>query len=575
MPISDVFRPRIVAKLRQLYGARAEEVLAGVDEVADRYASLRDRVDGRLYGPQTVMLITYGDQIRSEGRPSLGALNGFLHEFGCDKVISGVHVLPCFPYSSDDGFSVIDYRKIHPDLGDWDDVDSLGKSFGLMLDFVVNHCSQHNPWFKAYLRGEEPYSGYFIDVDPAVDLTAVTRPRSSPLLTPFETAGGTKHVWTTFSADQVDLNFANPDVLLEMLDVLLLYVKHGARAIRLDAIGFLWKEAGTTSMHLPQTHTAVKIMRDLLDDVAPGTVLITETNVPHEENVSYFGAGDEAHAVYNFSLAPLLLDAFLSGDAGPLNRWLAGLEYPGPGMTFFNFTASHDGIGVRPLEGLIPRERLDALVDRICRRGGLVNTRRRADGTDAPYELNVAYLSALDSPEGLPPELLARRFLASQGVMLALRGVPGIYFHSLVGTSNYHQGVEATGQNRTINRRKFEADELRGILSDPAGTPRLVFDGYLNMLGARVRQPAFHPDAPQAVADTGHESLIAFERSSRDGSQRILVLANVGEEPVSVDPAASGSGLQQNLLTGEPVPRGTYEIGPYEIAWLASGDHEE
>jgi len=574
MPISDVFRARIAAKLRRLYGNRAEAVLRRIDELADRYASLRERTDKRLYGEQTVMLITYGDQLRCHGRPSLQVLNGFLHEYGLDKVLGGIHVLPFFPYSSDDGFSVIDYRQVDPPLGDWDDVDSLARSFGLMFDFVVNHCSRHNEWFQRYLRGEAPYTGYFVEADPQTDLSAVTRPRSSPLLTPCETSRGEKHVWTTFSDDQIDLNFANPDVLVEMLEILLFYIRHGARAVRLDAIGFLWKTIGTNCMHLPKTHTVVKIMRDLVDDVAPGTILLTETNVPHEENVSYFGGGDgdEAHAVYNFSLAPLLLDAFLTGDARPFCRWLADLEYPGWGMTFFNFTATHDGIGVRPLEGLVSQERFDALVDGVRRRGGLVGTRRKPDGTDSPYELNVTYFSALDSPEGLPPDVHARRFLASQGVMLAVRGVPGIYFHSLVGTPNDQEGVERTGHNRSINRRKFEIDELRQILADESSAQRMVFEGYQKMLAVRTRQPAFHPDAEQTVVDLGHESLIALARTSRDGNQQILALANVGDEAVRVDLSPPGDvAVERDLLSGRPVDNGRYELPAYDIAWLASG----
>jgi sucrose phosphorylase len=577
VPISDAFRPRIAAKLKRLYGRPSIKVLARIDELVDRYSALRHRVDDQLYGPQTVMLITYGDQIQREGRPSLQVLNGFLHEYGCDKVISGIHILPCFPYSSDDGFSVIDYRQINPPLGDWDDIDSLAKSFGLMLDFVVNHCSQQNEWFQAYLRGESPYSKYFIDVDPETDLSAVTRPRSTPLLTPFETGQGTKHVWTTFSADQIDLNFANPDVLLEMLDVLLFYVSHGAKAVRLDAIGFLWKKIGTNCMHLTETHWAVKIMRDLLDDVAPGTVIITETNVPHEENVSYFGGGDgdEAHAVYNFSLPPLTLDAFLSGDATPLNQWLSTLDYPGPGMTFFNFTASHDGIGVRPLEGLVPQQRILALADSVRQRGGRVNTRRKPDGSDAPYELNITYFSALDSPDGLPPDVHARKFLTSQGVMLAVRGVPGIYFHSLVGTPNYYEGVEKTGQNRAINRRKFEIEELHTILNDETSAQRMVFDGYQKLLAVRTAQPAFHPDADQTVIQTDHKSIIAFVRTSLDGKQKILALANVGDSSVKVDLSAAGDmPLKRDLLTSEPVRGGKHEIGPYGLAWLSTEQEE-
>jgi sucrose phosphorylase len=557
-------------KLRLLYGDQAGGVLSRIDQVADRFAKLRGRERGPQWDQRSVVLITYGDQVRGAGQAALEAQRQFLLDYELDTVISGIHILPFFSYSSDDGFSVIDYRHVDPNVGDWSDVDRLGESFGMAFDFVVNHCSQHNDWFQRYLKGEEPYVNYFIDIDPSTDLSAVTRPRSTPLLTPCETNRGTKHVWTTFSADQIDLNFGCPEVLLEALEILLLYIQHGATVIRLDAIGFLWKQIGTTCMHLPETHAVVKLMRDLVDDLAPGTVLLTETNVPHEENISYFGDGDEAHAVYQFSLAPLLLDAYLTGDARPLNGWLSGLEFPGEGMTYFNFTASHDGIGVRPLEGLVPQGRIDGLVEGVRQRGGLVNMRRNPDETDSPYELNITYVSALDSPTGLSPDVHARKFLASQGLMLALRGVPGIYFHSLVGTPNYADGVEQTGHNRTINRRKFDSDELRQILSKENSVQRKIFDGYRHLLAIRIAQPAFHPDAQQTVLETNHKSIVALLRTSLDGNQRILVLTNVGEEPVTVDSASFvGVEVKEDLLSGKLVENQKYVLAPHDIAWLA------
>jgi sucrose phosphorylase len=552
-----------------LYGGQADAVLSRIDQLADRYAPLRRPDRGPLWDERSVVLITYGDQVRSSDQAALETQRQFLLDHEVDTVINAIHLLPFFPYSSDDGFSVIDYRQVNPDVGDWSDVHRLGESFGMAFDFVVNHCSQHNEWFQKYRKGEEPYTGYFIEVDPSTDLSAVTRPRSTPLLTPYETNRGTKHVWTTFSADQIDLNFASPEVLLEALDILLLYVQHGATVIRLDAIGFLWKQMGTTCMHLRQTHAVVKLMRDLVDDLAPGTILLTETNVPHKENISYFGDGDEAHAVYQFSLAPLLLDAFLTGDATALNAWLSDLEFPGEGMTYFNFTASHDGIGVRPLEGLVSQERLDGLVQGVRQRGGLINMRMKPDGTESPYELNIAYVSALDSPDGLSPEVHARKFLASQALMIALRGVPGIYFHSLVGTQNYTEGVEQTGHNRTINRRKFDDDELRRILSDGDSLQRKIFDGYRHMLAIRVAQPAFHPDAQQAFVETGHKSVVALTRTSLDGHQRILVLVNVGDEPVDLNLGTiSDMEAQEDLLTRRPVADRKVELAPYDVAWL-------
>jgi sucrose phosphorylase len=322
-------------------------------------------------------------------------------------------------------------------------------------------------------------------------------------------------------------------------------------------------------MHLPETHAAVQIMRDLLDDLAPGTLLITETNVPHRENVSYFGEGDEAHAVYQFSLAPLLLDAFLTGDAGPLGRWLSQLEYPGPGMTFFNFTASHDGIGVRPLEGLVSPDRLEALVQGVRERGGLVSTRTQPDGSESPYELNVSFFSAMGANEQQPAADHARRFLASQAFMLGLRGIPGIYFHSLVGTPNYHQGVQQTGRNRTINRRKFVVDELRAILNERDTAQRAVFDGYRNLLEIRINQPAFHPDAEQRVLPSIHPSLVAFRRTSRDESQNIVVAVNVGAEAIQLDvPAHSALALQRDLISNRIVRDDRIDLAPGETVWL-------
>ncbi len=442
-----------------------------------------------------------------------------------------------------------------------------------MFDLVLNHCSQESQWFQDYLEGTKPYDGYFIETTPDTDISGVTRPRSLPLLTEFDTQGGKKHVWTTFSDDQVDLNFANPEVLREMLDVLLFYVQQGARIIRLDAIAYLWKTIGTTCIHLPQTHAVVKLMRLLLDAVAPGTILLTETNVPHAENVSYFGDGDEAQMVYQFSLAPLLLDAFLTGDATPLTQWLAQLDPPRPGTTYFNFTASHDGIGVRPLEGLVSPDRLEQLVEAVRARGGRISTKRNPDGTDSPYELNITYFSALGDPAGITPETHAQKFLVSQAIMLSLQGIPGIYFHSLVGTENYAAGVEQTGRARSINRRKFERQELDDILANEHSAQRMVFDGYRRMLLMRIAQPAFHPDASQRILETGKAAVVAFLRKSGDGGQRILVLANVSGDSHKIELAKLDFQPTTDLLdsTTEFASTDLVTLPPYQAMWLT--DH--
>ncbi|HUM72461.1 MAG TPA: alpha-amylase family glycosyl hydrolase, partial [Chloroflexota bacterium] len=366
---------------------------------------------------QDAILITYGNMVQTERERPLTTLAHFL-ENHLTGLVSAVHLLPFFPYSSDDGFSVIDYKAVHPAWGDWPDVAQIGGRqsgrFRLMFDLVVNHTSVQCEWFQAFLREERPYTDFYITADPDADLSMVFRPRTHPLLTPFATETGTRHVWTTFSADQVDLNFANPEVLLAILDVLLFYVAQGAEFIRLDAIAYIWKESGTDCLHRPQAHEIVKLMRTVLNQAAPHVSLITETNVPHAENIAYFGNGrDEAQLVYNFSLPPLTLHAFHTGNAEILSQWADSLTLPSDETTFFNFLASHDGIGVQPARGLLSDTAVTDMANRIKALGGYVNYKTNSDGSQSPYELNCTYLDALGDPDqpDEPIALKAQRFL--------------------------------------------------------------------------------------------------------------------------------------------------------------------
>lgn len=527
---------RIQSRLNRLYGDAAPGLL---DRLADVVAKngLPQSSSGSRWSEDDVVLITYGDQVHNDGQHALAAQHAFLNETGLKESLSAVHLLPFYPYSSDDGFSVIDYRAVDEATGDWDDVAALNTDFDLMYDLVLNHCSQHSEWFQKCLAGESPYTDYFITEDPTKpELKQVTRPRSLPLLHDFETNDGTKHFWTTFSRDQVDLNFRSPDVLVEMLDVFLMYVSRGAKIVRLDAIAYLWKELGTTCIHLEETHEVVKLMRDLLDAAAPDVILLTETNVPHKENVSYLGNGDEAHMVYQFSLGPLLLDAFLHEDARPLNAWLSNLEAPRADTTYFNFTASHDGVGVRPLEGLVEPDRFESLVQKVRERNGLVSMKANSDGSESPYELNITYYSAL-APEAHEVELHLNRFLSSQQVMLSLQGIPGVYFQSLFGAENWHAGVEETGRARTINRRKYARSELDSDLDASAGERAIIFDAYRRMMAQRRTIPAFHPNNAQVVHALDPEKLIVIERPAYGGGPAVWCVTNVTSEPVTTEVA--------------------------------------
>ncbi|MEL7500209.1 MAG: alpha-amylase family glycosyl hydrolase [Planctomycetota bacterium] len=585
-PESTEFDTVLSQRLERLYGPAYADARERILDTVARFESESTRASGKsdasggptkrdLWDQRDVVLITYGDQIQSDSSSSMSNLRTFLLNHELDELIRVVHLLPFFPYTSDDGFSVVDYRQVDPLLGDWKDVAALNSTFDLMFDLVLNHCSCASPWLKGYLDGNSLFENFFIEVDPTCDVSGVTRPRSSKLLTKFETGEGAKHIWTTFSADQVDLNFSSPVVLNEMLEILLFYIRNGARIIRLDAIAYLWKEIGTSCIHLPETHEVVKLFRLVIERVAPHVLLLTETNVPHQENISYFGRGDEAHLVYQFSLPPLLLLSMLTGDASSLQQWLANLPAAGPKTNYLNFTASHDGIGVRPLEGLVEPSQIDELAKWVKARDGLVSMRRKPDGTDAPYELNVSYFSGLaisdNESHASTTADHVRRFMTTQGLMLSLRGIPAIYFHSLVGTPNDLDGVRESGHPRRINRHKFDQSELENQLADSASPQAKVFAEYRRLLAIRIKQPAFHPDADQVILDMQEPALLGLLRVSHEPSQTILVLANFSAQShqVRLDSVLDRE-IKNDLLDQRPCESAReVTIEPYGLRWLA------
>ena len=541
-------RARMSERLRRLYGANfdADAFVTSLEGQIEQRDLQSTAPSGPMWSESDTVLITYGDQFREDGVAPLQTLSDLLAG-RLSGLFSDVHLLPCFPFTSDDGFSVSDYETIDPALGDWDDIAAIRRSTRVAFDLVLNHCSASHEWFGNCLAGRDPGRGYFIEVDPSVDVAGVTRPRSHPLLTEFDTVDGPKSFWTTFSTDQLDLNFANPAVLESMLGVLLTYLSHGGRIIRLDAIAYLWKTIGTRCIHLPQTHEVVKLMRDVVSEAAPEALLLTETNVPHAENVSYFGSGDEAHMVYQFSLAPLLLDAYVHEDASYLNEWLATLEPPPPGCTYFNFTASHDGVGVRPLEGLVPPERIERIVESVTAAGGQVSHKRNSDGSESPYELNITWFSALAIDD---ESLSVRRFLASQFLQLMLAGIPGIYAHSLFGTPNWNDGVERTGRARTINRRRLMRSEVEDWADDTKLLRGRILRGMDRLLRFRRSRPELHPDRSQKIVDGAQGESVTVVR---DGS--LYASINVRPEPVVVP---SG-------LTLEPFGFSAYDAAGQEL----------
>ncbi len=529
---------------------------------------------GSVFDEKLAIVISYGDSLLQDGQAPLSTLYNFLCDYGKGKV-TGLHILPFFPYTSDDGFSISHYRQVRSDLGSWDDIHKISSSFCFMTDLVLNHCSSEHEWFKKFLQEEKPYTEFFILADPQKNYSMVTRPRPHFILSTYDTKLGQKHVWTTFSRDQVDLNFENPQVLFEMLDTILEYaIVHSSRFIRLDAIAYLWKEYGTSCVHHPKTHLVVKLMRKLLDMYAFGTVIITETNVPHKENISYFGNNDEAQMIYQFSLPPLLLHAFVRGDAQYLSSWAKTLDDPQENRTYFNFCASHDGIGVTPTYGLLPPAELDFLINTVKKRGARISY-KATDKGEIPYEININYLSAVADAK-LSVEERATMFLATQFVLLAMPGVPGIYIHSILGSENWEEGVVQSGVNRSINREKLNINHVRDQLEAPQSLRSRVLRGYLALLEMRQKSKAFHPFSPMKVIDTGTNVFAIVRGPYNDNPDEVLCLVNVSNkecvQKISISSFIWKEGCV-DLITGDIMyapkgkneDEGMFSLSPYEI----------
>jgi glycosidase len=551
---------RIAPLVEQLYPGRGAEVRSRLVALAGDHAHLlRDR---HVAAPshETVYLITYGDGIRRTDETPLHTLAGFLRDQVGD-VVSDVHLLPMFPWTSDDGFAVVDHRAVNPELGTWTDIAELAEDHSLMFDFVANHTSSTSPWFLGWLAGDPAYHGYYLERDDTFDTSRVVRPRTTPLFHPFRRPDGSRAMaWTTFGDDQVDVDVRTPETLLELTDVLLGYLRRGASTIRLDAIGFLWKESGTTCLHLPQTHAVIKLWRAIVDAVLPGAQLITETNVPHVENVSYFGDGtDEASLVYQFALPPLVLHSFVTGSTARLADWATGIRPVSATATWFNFLASHDGIGLRASEGILDDDERDALVRRIHDHGGRVSMALRPDGTSVVYELNLSYLDALCTPdEARDPAVLAAKTLAAHSILLAFVGVPAIYYHSLVGSPPDHDGMVRTGISRRINRGVLDADRLVEELEhDPRR--REVFTGMRRLLALRRGQAALSPYAAQRV-ERLDDRVLALRRAEGTRDE-MLCLTNVSAEPVAL-PGVSGHDVVTDRHVDDLV------LPPWGYAWL-------
>lgn len=499
------------------------------------------------------LMIAYGDHVKDGDKPKLQAMSQMLKETGLDDFFTYIHLLPFFPYSSDDGFSVIDYYKVDEVVGTWSDIRELQQKHKIAFDFALNHSSQHCEWFKGFISGHPDYQDFYKTGDPNDDLKPVVRPRTHPLLTQYDD----KYVWTTFSDDQVDLNYEYPAVLEKMIEVFIYYLSKGAQIIRMDAVAFLWKKPGSSSLHLPETHLIVKIFKAIAETIDPHVLVLTETNVPHEENISYFGDGDqkEADMVYQFSLPPLALFALWKSDTDVFLEWARSLETMPAEYLFLNFTASHDGVGVRPLQGLVSEADEKGFFDRIST-DLLMGYKTNPDGSQSPYEINATLFSVLSAITD-DAQKAEQAFFLVQSLALALKGLPAVYLSSLFAASDDIEGFRESQIKRRVNREKFELETLLDSVRDSKTRAYRAIDFYRSILSERVKHADFSPFAPQKVESLDSRIL----KVSRGQDMAVECYFNFSESEFSLN---EKSGEHLFSTSGSNL----HMVQPYGVVWL-------
>jgi len=573
MPITKKNRKIIEEKLTFIYGEkRSKKIMTEIEKLLNKYSKniTFQNKKKTFLDEKDIVLITYGDSIKEANTKPLKTLSRFIDKY-LTEGINIVHILPFYPYSSDDGFSVIDYKKVNSALGDWKDIEDIEQKMNLMLDLIANHISSKSIWFKEYLKGNPKYDNYFISIDKDTDISSVSRARTHPLLTKFKRKGEEIYLWTTFSSDQIDLNYANEKVLTEVIDVILFYTSKKARIIRLDAIGHVWKKLGTNCINLKETHDIIQLIRAIFNEVSPDVLLITETNVPHQENMSYFGNGyNEAQLIYQFALPLLVLHTFYIGDASRLLEWASQIQDISDKTTFFNVLATHDGLGVVPVTNILTDQEITDIANDVREKGGYVSYKTVEDGTEKPYEMNITYYSVITDPKN-SDELNIKKFIASQAIILSLIGIPGIYIHSLFGTKNYLKGIEKTGQKRTINRKKLQYDKLKEDLANSNSREHKIFTEFMRLIYKRKSEKAFHPNGKQEVLFLKRE-LFSLIRTSPDGKERIIALHNITDNIQELYLVKNQDNLNEkqyyDIISEKIINIEKILLEPYQIMWL-------
>ena len=519
---------------------------------------------------KTSLVICYGDSVYSEKKKSIRVFQSFFQK-KLKNYFNTIHFLPFYPSSSDSGFAVKDHYKVDNKLGNWLDIKSISKSTNVMADMVINHSSARGLWFKNFLKKKEPGKDYFLTVDNKFDTSKVIRPRDHTLLKKIKIFNQSDYLWRTFSPDQIDLNFRNPSVLIQFIKIMIHLINNGVTIFRLDAIAYLWKENGTKCINLKQTHEIIKLLRNIINLLNIQTTIITETNLPENENLSYFGKNDEANWIYNFSLPPLLIHAFLFENSSYLNKWSKNLPNTKNDNCYLNFIASHDGIGIRPTEGLLNKKTLNNFLNRLKKNGSKFSYRKVQNKAKKVYEANITVFDALKKSDyDIKGKFYLERYISCHAIMISFEGIPAIYFNSIFGTSNDEAKYIITGNNRDVNRYRWNFKNITNRLKNNKSKQNIFYQNICNLLNIRRKQKAFHPNALRINLNFG-KKVYAFKRVSIDKKQTILCITNLSSKIQKTE--ISQKYLKMKNLINSKIQiedRKFLVLRPFETIWLSN-----
>ena len=529
----------------------------------------KNRVNKINISEKTSLVISYGDNIYSSQSSSMKIFQKFFQK-NLEKLFDTIHFLPFYPSSSDSGFAVKDHYQIDKKIGNWSDLKKISKSKKIMADVVINHASARGLWFKNFLKRKKPGKDYFLTVNSKFNTSKVVRPRDHKLLKKIKIFEKNDYLWRTFSPDQIDLNFKNPSVLLRFIKIIIYLINNGVTIFRLDAIAYLWKQNGTKCINLSQTHEIIKLLRVVTSLLNVQTLIITETNLPEKENLSYFGKNNEANWVYNFSLPPLLIHAFLFENSSYLNQWSRKLPSTKHGNCYLNFIASHDGIGIRPTEGILNEKTLSSFLKRLKKNGSKFSYRKVQNKSKKVYEANITVFDALRKSDFDPKGLFfLERYISAHAIMVSFEGIPAVYFNSLFGKSNDEAKYIITGNNRDVNRYKWNFNNITTKLRDKKSKQSIFYRNIGALLEIKRKQKAFHPNASRININLGPK-IFCFKRISKDKKQSIICMTNLSSKIQT--PNFKKIGSYRDLLNSNLKFRegNSLILKPFQTVWLTN-----